>query len=161
MSVFQSDPPRDAEEFWRDVEARLGSPVLSYALGQYVSGSDANGPMWGLFYLTNSALYFHRFAQRNWYSSLVDNRSGGEVTITVPLDTVTLEDATGRSGRGRLARIFGASADTFRLTDTQSGEPVLLFTIEQRGSSLPDQLRDLLSARPGSARPGDSNNNDD
>lgn len=147
MSVFQSQPGRDAQEFWAEIERTLGVPVLGYALGQYLSGREITGPLWGLVYVTENALYFHHFPQHSWFSALT--QSGGsitgkqkEITIEVPLGpgVVLTEDTP----RGWFARLRGANPHTFAVTVGDKSEPPVVFTVEQAGTGLPEALRRVV-----------------
>jgi hypothetical protein len=63
------------EEFWSGVEQERGEKVVKYSLAQYLGGmEELAAPRWGLVYVTESALCFRTFPQRNWFSAIL---SGG------------------------------------------------------------------------------------
>lgn len=60
------------EEFWSGVEQERGEKVVKYSLAQYLGGmEELAAPRWGLIYVTESALCFRTFPQRNWFSSIL------------------------------------------------------------------------------------------
>jgi len=75
--LFGRDDGADAEEFWKEREKELGTPVLSKILGRVIR-EDSKIPLWGMVYTTEKALYFQTFYSENWLSSMFSGgRKGG------------------------------------------------------------------------------------
>lgn len=155
MSFLSNDSSRqDVEQFWHDLEQSLGSPIHAHALGRYISGRDEAGPLWGLLYVTVQALYFHHFAQANWFSSLLTSADGRAKV----LDTVTIEVPLQAGMELRSARppgwrrfLSGESRDVYMLLapgDESASEEPFVFTVEQRKTGLVPELRRVLGERP-------------
>ncbi|OQX28594.1 MAG: hypothetical protein B0D92_08115 [Spirochaeta sp. LUC14_002_19_P3] len=66
--LFSKSP--GVEEFWKNREEEIGSPILATALGRVIREEEAF-QLWGLFYTTSKTLYFQTFESNNWYSLLV------------------------------------------------------------------------------------------
>ncbi|TVR71346.1 MAG: hypothetical protein EA427_04505 [Spirochaetaceae bacterium] len=146
MKLFENKPDEDVRKFWQGMEETLGTPILAYTLGQYLSGRDVKGPMWGLLYLTRDTLYFQHFAQRNWFASVMQSSGaipGSEnFTIEVALGPSLGLEQDNAGGWRRFLR--GNAADTCRLVDRSGVADPFVFSIEQRDSSLLRELRRLL-----------------
>ena len=150
MKLFENKPDEDVGKFWQGMEETLGTPILAYTLGQYISGREVTGPLWGLLYLTGNTLYFHHFAQRNWFASVMQSSraiSGSEsFTIEVALGpSVGLEQDNIQQGWRRFFR--GNTADMCRLVDRSGAAEPFVFSVEERNSMLLQELNRLLAER--------------
>jgi hypothetical protein len=62
----------EVQEFWKNLEEEIGEPITIYTLGEYRQGNlDMVTPKVGLFYTTDTALYFQTFPKANWFSALM------------------------------------------------------------------------------------------
>ena len=83
-------PALDTEDFFADLEKRLGEKIRIYSLARCVSGcGGARLPIWGLCFVTERAFHFHYHVQGR---SLVGLVLGGapqeERIVSVPLDAI-------------------------------------------------------------------------
>jgi hypothetical protein len=106
----------DPEEFWREYEAALGEKVLSFSLGQYLSGwAEHDPPLWGLLIATDRGFRFHHFPHEGWIQAIARLSSGGkapvEKTIFIPRERILLAEL--RRETSFLKRIFLASRPRF------------------------------------------------
>ena len=165
MFIQTSRNNSSPEDFWEKQEKALGTPILAHTLAQYLSGGEpaergqVTPPLWGLLYLTERALYFHHFAQRNWFSSLMQSPSGSssaagrgdEITMEIPLSPDLQVD----SGEPRKKTLFGFSGflggapRVLRVSDPATDAPPIAFTIEQTRSGVQEKLLELLAAGRG------------
>lgn len=148
MNLFErsSSPEGDIQEFWKALEESLGTPILGYSLGQYLSGGDGDDkPLWGLLYLTETRLYFRHFSQQNWVSAIMQNnstRGPREVQLEVPLEEgIVLEE---EPPAGILGKLLGSGIPVYQLADSRDTAPPFRFTVEQRESPLIPELKRVL-----------------
>ncbi|MCK5251252.1 MAG: hypothetical protein KAJ98_14865 [Spirochaetaceae bacterium] len=92
--LFGRNDGEDAEEFWKNREEDLGTPVLAKVLGRVIR-ENTSAPLWGLFYTTEKALYFQTFQSENWLSSMFSGRKKGsgrtkDETIEIPADMIEI-----------------------------------------------------------------------
>ncbi len=90
--LFGRNDSVDAEEFWKEREKDLGTPVLAKALGRVIR-ENTQVPLWGMFYTTAKALYFQTFHSENWLSSMFSGGRKGssrtkDETLEIPADTI-------------------------------------------------------------------------
>jgi hypothetical protein len=102
----------DPQEFWKKYEADLGEKVLSFSLGQYISGwAEYDPPLWGLLIATDRGFRFHHFPHEGWLQSLSRLSTGGEPpsekTIFIPRERILRAEL--RRETSRLKRILLAS----------------------------------------------------
>lgn len=137
------------EAFWAGVSEDIGSPVLAYGLGRYLSGRDDPGPLWGLLYHSESTFYFRHFAQQNWFSSLLTaSRTTGsasgsrdrEVLYEIPLAHIASVDVTGAGSW--IERFFHPSPPVVSLVSVFQSAPEFRFTIENNRESF---IKSLMS----------------
>lgn len=166
MFIQTSRNNSNPEDFWEQQEKALGTPILARALAQYRSGGEAaekgevKPPLWGLIYLTERALYFHHFAQQNWFSSLLQSTSGpssapgrgDEITMEIPL-SADLQVDSGEPRKKTLfgfLDFFGGTDEILRVSDPAAGDaPPIVFSIEQKRSGVQEKLAELLTAHRG------------
>jgi len=145
--VFHKAPDQDVKEFWATMEESLGTKILGYALGQYLSGRDPAKPLWGLLYLTETALYFRHFQQQNWISAISQSggisRGNSEVMLEVQLTTDMVLQR--EPPAGFLWRLLRGSPKVFSLDSPGSAVPPFRFTVDQSDSPLIAELERLLS----------------
>ncbi|POR04118.1 hypothetical protein AU468_03865 [Alkalispirochaeta sphaeroplastigenens] len=151
MAGCTDDINQERHAFWRAREEELGCPVRSFALGRYLSGREVAGPLWGLLYLTEERFFFHHFPQQNWISALGGGGSGRggspssqEVVIEVPLSGELVLDRGDTPGP--LARLLGSRGNPSCLTDPTGRDRPFVFSVEQEGSSLLDDLAATLGS---------------
>ncbi|MDR2740399.1 MAG: hypothetical protein LBB68_11295 [Treponema sp.] len=108
----------DPDDFWKQYETGLGEKVLSYTLGQYLSGwPEYASPLWGLLIATSGGFRFHHFPHESWIVAISRLSSGGaapkEKTIFIPRDRI--RQAELRIEKSVLKKIFLASSPRFVL----------------------------------------------
>ena len=84
----------EVKEFWKNLEEEIGESIQVYTLGEYRQGDlGLSAPRVGLFYLTETALYFQTFPKSNWFSSIMGGfgkkkkEEKGE-TVKIPLSRI-------------------------------------------------------------------------
>lgn len=104
--------------FWDKTEAELGERVIVYAMGKGLSGWIADDPrreLWGLFFVTQRALYFRHFRKQHWLSSLTSGSGsqveGEEFTVDIPLERI--RSAQLQRHRSFLKRLLSGSPPQF------------------------------------------------
>ncbi len=138
---------KDVELYWRQLEESLGERILLRYLGEYSSGfPELKGPVWGLFFLTPSALSFRTFPKDNWYESLMRSsrvplQGQGELTIRILLTQITRVELI-RSERW-WERFLLAKRPVIRVGYLGAGGEVLTlrFSIEGDAVQLVEALR--------------------
>lgn len=114
----------DPEEFWKEYEAGLGEKVLSFSLGQYLSGWAAyDPPLWGLLIATDRGFRFHHFPHEGWLQALARLSGGGkaptEKTMFIPRERIIRAEL--RRERSLLKRILFASRPRFVIRYADDG----------------------------------------
>ena len=150
----RDDQQTSVDAFWKQVETEIGEPVLAHTLGQYLSGREEQGPLWGLLYHGATAFHFHHFAQQNWFSSLVRNgardASGTasrpvkerEITYTIPLAQVArLEYEEERSW---FRRVFVSPPAVVSLIGAFESTEPFRFTVENNRREFLASLRSVI-----------------
>ncbi|MEX2443412.1 MAG: hypothetical protein WD492_07395 [Alkalispirochaeta sp.] len=145
----RSRPARSREEFWKQLEAELGQPIVASTLGRYIEGRQAAGPLWGLVYITTDTLYFRHFAQSNWFSSMMSADGDGgpvgnrNVTLEVPfrdVETVTLP-----MPRTGIMRLLQSQDRVFRLSSRRPEEDDFVFAVEGALEPFAQELQAAVS----------------
>lgn len=87
--------------FWDKTEAELGEAVIVCTVGRALSGwvkDVSRKELWGLFFLTERALYFRHFRKQHWLSAAAAGSGlqteDRELYAAIPFDrmqTVTLQ----------------------------------------------------------------------
>ena len=136
----------DPQEFWREYEAALGEKVLSFSLGQYLSGwPEHDPPLWGLLIATDRGFRFHHFPHEGWLQTLSLLSSGGkapvEKTIFIHRERIVLAEL--RRERSLLKRIFLASRLRFviRYRDDEGAEEEFVAEADSTAAALAEKLR--------------------
>ncbi len=138
------------EEFWKNVEAEIGEPILAYSLGRYLNGREEKGPLWGIVYHSASTFYFRHFPQQNWFSSLVMAGSdlGGsssknkEVLIAIPLGHIRAVETS--SEQTLMQRIFNPQPPIVSLIGTFEATPPFRFLVENNRERFIASLRAVV-----------------
>jgi hypothetical protein len=134
------DNATNAAEFWRQTEEELGEKILVYTMGEHYDARGPARPLFGLLFVSESALHFRHFAQHNWISSLaapsrrsaVRSTPEDEISIRIPLAGSRLRIPP---RAGWFSRVFG------------SGQfPV--YTFEQFGTEGSDHLGATSDSTP-------------
>jgi hypothetical protein len=136
----------DPQEFWKKYEAGLGEKVLSFSLGQYLSGwAEHDPPLWGLLIATDRGFRFHHFPQEGWLQALSRFSSGGEAptekTIFIPREWILRAEL--RREKSLLKRIFFASRPrlVIRYRDGQGAEEDFVAEADSAAAVLVEKLR--------------------
>ena len=131
----ESDEVRD---FWASVEREVGESILVHVLGRYQRGESPPGPLWGVFYVTASALHFQHFAQSSWIVSMLNSSSTRkktpqeqDITFTVPFHTVERVDFP-LIVRG-WKRFFGQQEELY--TFERGGEEPFVLTVDNNAEA--------------------------
>ncbi len=102
----------EVEEFWNATERELGERIVVKALGQYLGGLEGlQGPLWGIFFLTDTALHFRHFKQENWYTLLLGStgRAGGDADRAFVISKAdVIEVLHHREASGGILGLFSA-----------------------------------------------------
>lgn len=90
--LFGKNDSVEADEFWKEREDSLGTPILGKVLGRVIR-DETTIPLWGLFYTTEKALYFQTFKSDNWLASMFSNGKKGksrtkDETIEIPAESM-------------------------------------------------------------------------
>lgn len=107
--------------FWDKTEEELGEEVIIYTMGRCISGCvpkrDSKAQMWGLFFLTERALYFRHFPQQNWLSSFMSSgagiSAGEEIYFSVPMER--MQSVSVDQYRTFWQRLFSGEPPTFSI----------------------------------------------
>ena len=88
-----SQEEQQVKAFWDKTEAELGEEVIACTMGKGLSGWSADEPqreLWGLFFVTERALYFRHFPAQHWLSSMVAGSAlsvkDEEIYVAIPID---------------------------------------------------------------------------
>jgi len=88
--LFGKNDSLDAEEFWKNREEEIGTPILGKTLGRVVQ-EGSTIPLWGLFYTSANSVFFQTFQSENWLSMVFSGGKGGRTKneiIEIPLDAI-------------------------------------------------------------------------
>jgi hypothetical protein len=136
----------DPQEFWKQYEAALGEKVLSFSLGQYLSGwAEHDPPLWGLLIATDRGFRFHHFPHEGWLQVLSRVSSGGEPpsekTIFIPREWILRAEL--RRESSLLKRIFLASRPRFVVCyrDDNGSEGEFVAEADSAAAALIEKLR--------------------
>ncbi|MDR1249281.1 MAG: hypothetical protein LBK63_08270 [Treponema sp.] len=136
----------DPQEFWKKYEAALGEKVLSFSLGQYLSGwAEHDPPLWGLLIATDRGFRFHHFPQEGWLQALSRFSSGGEApsekTVFIPRERIL--GAELRRETSLLKRIFFASRPclVIRYRDDNGAEGEFIAEADSGAAGILENLR--------------------
>jgi hypothetical protein len=135
----------DPKEFWRQYEADLGEKVLSFSLGQYLSGwAEHDPPLWGLLIATDRGFRFHHFPQEGWMQFFSRFSSGGEApsekTIFIPRERILRAEL--RRETSLLKRIFLASRPrlVIRYRDDSGAEEEFIAEADSAAAAVVEKL---------------------
>jgi hypothetical protein len=136
----------DPDDFWKQYEAGLGEKVLSYTLGQYLSGwPEYAPPLWGLLIATSEGFRFHHFPHESWIVAISRLSSGGEApkekTIFIPRDRIRRAEL--RIEKSLLKKIFLASSPRFvlRYVDNAGVESEFVAETDSKASFIVENLQ--------------------
>jgi hypothetical protein len=136
----------DPQEFWKKYEADLGEKVLSFSLGQYLSGwAEHDPPLWGLLIATDRGFRFHHFPQEGWLQFFSRFSTGGEgpseKTIFIPRERILRAEL--RRETSLLKRIFLASRPRLiiRYKGDDGSEGEFIAEADSAAASLIENLR--------------------
>jgi hypothetical protein len=136
----------DPDDFWKQYEAGLGEKVLSYTLGQYLSGwPEYTSPLWGLLIATSGGFRFHHFPHESWITAISRLTSGGEgpkeKTIFIPRDRIRRAEL--RVEKSLLKKIFIASSPRFvlRYVDNAGAESEFVAETDSKASFIVENLQ--------------------
>lgn len=137
MQLFSSRG-ESPEEFWRRTEEELGETVEVYTIGKCLEGCGADeSEVWGLFFVTERALYFRHFPSSNWLSAMMQSATDPASPRTGIYFSIPLTDISGvhvEREPSLLLRIFRYSPPRIRLLyrDTHNVETVMRFVPETK-----------------------------
>jgi hypothetical protein len=136
----------DPREFWKSYEAGLGEKVLSFALGQYLSGwAEYDPPLWGLLIATDRGFRFHHFPHEGWLQALSRFSTGGEPptekTIFIPGERIVRAEL--RRESSLLKRMFFASRPRFvlRYRDDNGAEEEFIAEADSTAAAIIENLQ--------------------
>ena len=134
----QQKQDQEVKAFWDKTEEELGEEVIVYAMGRCLSGcaeADSITQIWGLFFLTERALYFRHFPRQNWFSSLTSGSKGSadkEIYFSVPMDRIKGVELHRESSF--LKRLLSATPPVFALeyVEADASLQTLRFFVESK-----------------------------
>ena len=133
--MFGTNRGPSPEQFWHQVEDERGETVIKYSLAQYQGGwGEVVAPRWGLVYVTDSALCFRTFPQRNWLSSLLGGGGSSEKTeeleFCIPRSQISAAEF--RKSESLMKKIFAPEPPTVRIAcrDEYQAETTVTFQID-------------------------------
>jgi hypothetical protein len=129
----------EVEAFWAQTEEELGERIIIYSMAQYVDGREEAGPLWGLLYLSETALHFRYFSHENWLGRFMKSavRSGSgtgakkEREVVFRIDLRESSELRKPPPQGWLQRIFASRPPLLALESRGNADP-FRFTIEYR-----------------------------
>ena len=82
------------DKFWEEKEREIQGKIIHKCLAQYLSGyRNFSGPLWGIFFFTNQAIYFQNFPKKNWLSAIWQTKTEdlGESSLNfcIPWNEIT------------------------------------------------------------------------
>ena len=82
------------DKFWEEKEREVQGKIIHKCLAQYLSGyRNFSGPLWGIFFFTNQAIYFQNFPKKNWLSAIWQTKTEdlGESSLNfcIPWNEIT------------------------------------------------------------------------
>jgi len=128
-------------QFWRNLEVELAEPILIYSTGRCydLPGRD-RGSLWGIFFLTPSALYFMHFAQVSWFSLLMNQaEQPGRQRLTLRVPRNCIIGIRHERNRNFLKRLLTADQSVAHVEylDDEGHSRTIRFTLERdRGNFL-------------------------
>jgi hypothetical protein len=141
--VFMADRTDNEEirEFWDNLEEEIGEKIEIYTLGEYREGSlGMSTPKVGLFYLTQTAVYFQTFPKANWFASLIGGftkkkKEEKGVTVKIPLEQII--EASVRK-LSFLQRVFAPNLPLLELAFAEIGgeKKEMLIASDEKGSEI-------------------------
>ena len=145
MQLFGSKQ-ESPDEFWRRTEEELGESVRLYTVGRCTHGcvDDGNGE-WGLFFLTDRALYFRHFPSANWFSALIkSSTSGSQLSegVYFSISRGDISEVEIEHEPSLLRRIFRYSPPAVRISyrDEHHQSAVLRFIPESKAEKFKEML---------------------
>jgi hypothetical protein len=139
----------DPDDFWKQYEANVGEKVLSYTLGQYLSGwPEYTAPLWGLLIATSGGFRFHHFPHESWIMAISRLSSGSEApkekTIFIPRDRILQADLY--IEKSLLKKIFLASSPrlVLRYVDNAGAEAEFVAETDSKASLIVENLQIAL-----------------
>jgi hypothetical protein len=145
MQLFRSKR-ESPEDFWKRTEEELGETVSLYTIGKCKEGCVEGGrEIWGLFFVTERALYFRHFPSTNWFAALAQTATSTgfgreEVYFSVPL--ADIENVELQREPSLLRRLLSYTPPELRVTyRDRSGSPALLRFIPEMKQQ---ELKNLL-----------------
>lgn len=138
----------EVREFWARTEEELGERVERYTMAHCVKGCLEGQGLWGLLFVTEQALYFHHFAKRNWFTSIVvadRDTASKEMRMVVPRDSI--QSVAIHRQKSLLKRIFAYSPPVLEVQYRDAGlvDKSLHFTVDSRV----EEFRKLLDPAGG------------
>jgi hypothetical protein len=136
---------RGVDEFWSNYEVQCGEKVLSFTLGQYLSGwTEWETSLWGLLIATDGGFRFHHFPHEGWIQALSRITSGAaaptEKTLFIPRDRIVSAELWVE--KSLLKRFFVASSPRLvvRYLDTEGGEAVFVAETDKKAAEVAESL---------------------
>jgi hypothetical protein len=146
MGIFSREKQANPSEFWKNYETQLGEKVLSFALGQYISGwEEFAPPLWGLLIATDGGFRFHHFPHEGWLQLITRATSGSaapkEKALFIPRDRILSAELY--IEKSILKKIFAAASPRLiiRYLDAKGGEGEFVAETEKKAEEIIQQLR--------------------
>ncbi len=130
---------QDVKEFWRELEDEVGEKIQWYSLGELLSPFDGlQKNSVGMFFLTDSCLYFQTFPQNDFFRILANSfrrkkKDGERIQRGYPRDEMLSVDIV--RPRGFLGKLGGG------------GMPVVSIEFQKKESGVKMSMRFTLLDR--------------
>ncbi|RKX74816.1 MAG: hypothetical protein DRP87_16025 [Spirochaetes bacterium] len=136
----------EAREFWRELENKIGEPISIYSMGEYFTGfEEINNPVVGLFFLTETRLFFQTFPRKNWLASISESIRGRKEenepnTYSLPLNWVRKVELL--KPKSFLGRIFasGMTKVSVEYLDEENETCIMQFTLLSKAEDFVKQI---------------------
>ena len=146
--LFQKNTTNnDPAVFWREYEEKCGEKVLSFALGQYISGwAEYDLSFWGLLIATEGGFRVHHFPHESWIQALSRAATGVELpkekTIFIPRYSIVSAEL--KAEKSLLKRILFAPSPRLCVRYRQGEtEAVLVAVTEKRAAAIVESIHSI------------------
>ena len=151
--MFSKKQEKSTDDFWREFEEKTKEKVLTYTLGQFISGweeFDSVGItlLWGLVITTSGGFRFHHFPQQNWLSALVNPAANQkEKTIFIPNEQIISVSLNKETRWWKKILTAALPVLTIKYYNEEGMEKSLLIQTEYKIEGFAENLQDRTGTR--------------
>jgi hypothetical protein len=100
------------DKFWEEKEREIQGKIIHKCLAQYLSGyRNFSGPLWGIFFFTNQAIYFQIFPKKNWllfiWQTETEDLGESSLNFCIPWNEIT--KITFPEEKSKIKKLFSRS----------------------------------------------------